>query len=567
MTMHTSLSTRCDRTGHAALWALLLVLALLAPSSAAAAGPGKYKAQRFDVDAKVVEGSLDVAETIVFEFQTGVFKRVWRDIPTSRTDGVDILEARMDGVALPRGDGPGHITVKSGNRVRVEWQFAEVGPSVHSFELHYLARGVAYTDGERDVVRWRLLPSEHRYRIDATRATIAAPESLLGPPAIESRKTSESKAAWTGRIATLTSGPVGENGWTIAELSYPRGSVVSSPPVWQARHAASEALAPRWAMAAGALFIGGVLLLLLVRQGYDSPEFDAVAQATSTEPPETLPVAMAAALASKGRGMGYQSVATLLDLADRGVLTVRELPRRFGVRQYELAQVSGKHDLADHEIEALTLAFAGSGDEVTMAKARARLARGAQRFSTALNDDLSERGLLDPSRQAIRRRLTVVSIGMLLAAGVACIGVAPLIPRYDGWPFLLPLALAVSGIVGVVMAAATTPLSDAGLMQSTRWRGFKRYLKDVAEARDGNGASTIRPRWVVYGIALGLAHQWARYLKKHPAAAPPWFVAAVNEDAGGAFAAFVGSNAAAAGHGGGGGGGGAAAGGGGSGAG
>lgn len=563
MTMHTSLSTRCDRTGHGTIWGLFFVLALLAPGPAAADGPGKYKAQRFDVDATVVEGSLDVAETIVFEFRTGVFQKVWRDIPTSRTDGIEVLEARMDGVALPRGNGPGHVTVSGGSRVRVQWDFAEVGPSVHSFELHYVARGVAYTDGDRDVVRWRVLPSEHRYRIDAMRATIGGPARLLGPPSIESRKTSESNAVWADRIATVTTGAVGENGWVIAELSYPRGSLVSSPPAWQARHAVADALAPRWAMAAAALFIGGVLLVLLIRQGYESPGFDTGGQPTATEPPEALPVAMAAALAVKGRGIGYQSVATLLDLADRGVLSVRELPRRFGARQYELAQVPGKHELADHEIEALTLAFAGSGDDVAMSRARARLARGGRRFSKALNGDLEARGLLDPSRQAVRSRLTVVSIGMLFAAGVACIGVAPLIPRYDGWPFLLPLALAVSGLVGVVIAAATTPLSDAGLMQSARWRGFKRYLKDVAEARDGNGASTIRPRWVVYGIALGLAYQWARYLKKHPAAAPPWFISAAGEDAGGAFAAFVGSSATA---GGGGGGGGAAAGGGGSGA-
>ena len=104
------------------------------------------------------------------------------------------------------------------------------------------------------------------------------------------------------------------------------------------------------------------------------------------------------------------------------------------------------------------------------------------------------------------------------------------------------------------MAAATSPLSDAGLMQGSRWRGFKRHLKQLADARDDPGAATVPSRWIVYGMALGLAHQWSRYLKKHPAAAPSWFVAAAREDPGGAFAAFVGSNAAsttAAGHGGG----------------
>jgi hypothetical protein len=47
----------------------------------------------------------------------------------------------------------------------------------------------------------------------------------------------------------------------------------------------------------------------------------------------------------------------------------------------------GTHEIEDHETEALTMAFAGRGDDVTMSKARGRLARGARRFAAAANDD------------------------------------------------------------------------------------------------------------------------------------------------------------------------------------
>ena len=248
-------------------------------------------------------------------------------------------------------------------------------------------------------------------------------------------------------------------------------------------------------MAAAALFIVALLILLVIRQGYDAPSFERVEQPTSTEPPAALPAALAAALAAKGGMAGFPAAATLLDLADRGVLTIHELPRRFGVRNYAVAQVPGKHDLADHEAEALTIAFAGSGDAVPLSKARARLARGGRRFSQAVTSDLAERGLLDPSRKAVRDRLTILSIAMLFAGGLGAIGVAALIPRYGGWPFVLPLAVVIAGIVGVVMAAATTPLSDEGLMQSARWRGFKRYLKDVASSRESSGGAALRSRW------------------------------------------------------------------------
>jgi hypothetical protein len=547
MTMHSTLAARHDKAGHGPLLAALLVAAaLLAPIPAAAAGPGNYKAQRFDVAAEVDGGNLHVTETIVFEFQSGTFKRVWRDIPTRKTDRIDIVEASMDGAPLTRGEGPGHFVVSGSNRLHVEWQFAETGPSVHRFGLKYVARGVVYRDGDRDVVRWQLLPSEHRYQIDQSRSTITAPIAPSEAPVSESHRVGGISRTLSGREVTVVATALRQDGWVLAEMRYPPGSLISSPPEWQLRHSTAAALAPRWEMGAAALFIGPLLILFAIRQGYDAPSFERVEQATSTEPPEALPVALAAALAAKGGMTGFPAAATLLDLADRGVLTIHELPRRFGVRNYAVAQVPGKHDLADHEAEALTVAFAGSGDAVSLSKARDRLKRSGRRFSQAVNSDLAERGLLDPSRKAVRDRLIAVSIAMLFAGLFAAIGVSALIQRYDAWPFLLPFAVVIAGIVGVVMAATTTPLSDEGLMQSVRWRGFKRYLKDVASSRETSGGAALRPRWVVYGIALGLGYQWARYLKKHPAAAPAWFIAAEREDAGGAFAAFVGSHAASA---------------------
>jgi hypothetical protein len=545
---------------------LVLVLAtgcLAGPALAFAARPGNYAASRFDVNVTVVSGgSLDVTETITFEFQSGTFEKVWREIPLSRTDGIEILEARMDGNPVTRGEGLGYIVVSGRNRVKVEWQFAPTGPSSHTFALRYIARGVAYRDGDRDVVRWRALPEEHRYTIATSRITIAPTETPVDPPAIDQRRVGEVSMTQSAERIDIVAKAVKSNGWVIAELRFPAGHVASATPAWQQRQLDAVALAPRWATIAGGVFVTGVLILVLARQGYPTPTigFD---DAMSTQPPSRLPAALAAVLAARGRTSGYHSMATLLDLADRGVLTVRALPRRLGTRVYEISQVPGKHDLDDHEAEALTIAFAGHGDDVSLSKARSRLARGARRFAAAVNGDLAERGLLDPSRKRVRDLLTMVSVALLIGAGVGCAVVAPLIPRFDGWPFLVPLGLALSGIAGLIMVASVTPLSDQGLMEAAQWRGFRRHLKSLANVRDDAGAAGVPSRWIVYGVAVGLARQWSRYLKKHPDAAPPWFVPSAHDDSG-AFAAFVGSSAA--GSGGGSAGGGAAAGGGGSGA-
>jgi hypothetical protein len=561
--MMTMLAAGGDRQGHAG-WTRALLVVAIALGAAGQARAADYFARRFDVVAAVAEsGDLRVTERIVFNFESGTFKRVWREIPAARTDGIDVVEALMDGSRFTPGDGPGHISVSGRSRVRVEWQFAPTGPSQHTFELRYVARGVVYRDGGRDVLRWRLLPAEHRYAIADSVSTIVLPIGPIEPTRLESRRVEAASAGPDREGIRITASGIGANGWVIADLRFEPGRIVTATPQWQQRQQYALAMAPKWGAAGAGIFLVGLVLVLTVRQGYSTPTVD-VAPTTLGSPPEPLPAGLAAVLAAKGRASGYSAVATLLDLADRGVLRIAELPRTFGVRNYEVSQVPGSHELDAHETEAIRIAFGGRGDPVSFSRARGRLARGARRFSAAVNTDLAARGLLDVDRKQARDRLTIVAVIMLLTGALACVAAAPFIPRFDGWPFLLPLALVAAGLIGIVMAASMTPLSDEGLLGAAAWRGFRRHLKAMAQNKDASPGS-LDSRWIVYGIALGLAYQLSRFLRRHQGLAPDWFLAAA-QDEGTAFAAFVGSHAVASGGSTGGGGGGGAAGGGGSGA-
>src|SRR5205823_3542509 len=81
----------------------------------------------------------------------------------------------------------------------------------------------------------------------------------------------------------------------------------------------------------------------------------------------------------------------------------------------------------------------------TLSRARARLARGSRRFSSAVEMDLGARGLLDPSRKAVRDRLLAIGIVLLLGGAVGAIPIAALVDRYGPWPFLLALGFVVAG--------------------------------------------------------------------------------------------------------------------------
>ena len=561
MTMAARVSGGRDRAGHGAVVVLLALACSLLPADAAAQGPGPYKAQRFDVVITPRDGDLDVTETITFQFQSGTFRRVWRDLPAARTDGIEIGEARMDGIVFPRGEGPGRVELSGSRKVRVVWNFAPVGASVHTFQLRYVARGAAYREGGSDVIRWRALPSEHRYPIDESRILVQTAGVAVRPA--EFRRVQSINEVPGSDGTTIVARGVDANGWLIVDLRAPAGRLIAAPPQWQTRSDHAAALAPRWIGSAGVVLALGVLFLVGVRQRYPAPSVP-TDETTTTAPPALLPAALASVLTARGARTGYRPIGTLLDLADRGVLVIREKPRTFGVRQYEIERVSGLHELLPHEEEVLKIAFAGRTDPLSLNKATGRLARSAARFRAAVNEDLEARHLIDPGRKAARDRLAAASIAVLAIGAVSCLAAAAFIPRFDAWPFLIPAALMVAGIVGSVMAAALSPLSDIGLIEAARWRGFKRHLKSLADTRAAR-AVDIESRWIVYGIAIGLASQWARYLKAHPNVAPPWFVPVAREDHG-AFAAFIGSSGAMSGGHGGGAGGAGAAGGGGSGA-
>jgi hypothetical protein len=258
-----TLPGRRDRRGHLVLGLLALLWA--APAQAA---PGAYKASRFDVAARVVAANLDVTESVTFQFLSGTFTHVWRDIPASRTDGIDIVEAEMDGVALTRGDGPGHFTVSGRSRVRVEWHFTATAASTHRFDLHYVARGVAYRDGASDVVRWRALPSEHQYRIDTSRIQFDPPAAQVAP--LETHRLGAASVRTSNETVTIEASDIQPNGWIVAELHYPGGSLTAADPAWRSHEAAARQLAPRWAMGSAGVFVVALALVLLIKPGYPS---------------------------------------------------------------------------------------------------------------------------------------------------------------------------------------------------------------------------------------------------------------------------------------------------------
>ena len=546
---------------------LLATAGFVAPASAKS-----YSADRFDSTIRVLpDGTLDVTETVVFRFDDGTFREVYREIPKRRTDGIEIVRATMQGRTLPFGKEAGTVEVaERSSRVRVVWRFSPIEDATREFVLNYRVSGVVRHEAGADLLAWRATPGEHRYRIASSTIRFELPVAPLEPPVLTTRKTESSRLALDDNVVRVTATDLRENGWVEAAIKFPARSVAAAAPAWQQRTARANERAGTWIIAAVAIAGIGLILLFAWRQGYEAPPSHAElggGEWHQPGPPDSMPVPIGGVLAANGGTTLEHAMATMFALAARGELDIRERSRgMLSQRDFDLSR-RGTSTLTSYERTALQLAF-GTEDEPTgtvkLSQARARLTRRLRKFSAAMNAELASLGLLDAGRRSVRRRYNRAGAMLLVVAGLAAVPAALLGDEYGPWPLLIPAAVALVALASLIFGSATTPLSNEGVRRAHLWRQYRKHLEGVARGK--RSAAGLAPDAVLpIAIAFGLASAWSKFLKTHKHPAPAWFHTLPGHDHA-AFPAFIAAGGAGA-HGtGGGAGGGGAAGGGGSGA-
>ncbi len=531
-------------------WRVGIAVAALALIATTPAAAKTYSAERFDASIRVLPGGhLEVTETVVFRFEDGTFERVFREIPTRRTDDVEVLRATMDGRELPFGEGPGQVEVSGKSRVRVEWRFTPVSETSRTFTVTYLVRGVAYPADGTTLVQWRALPSEHSYRIDRSTIEIHHPAALAAAPTLETRRVDDSRIERLQNSVRIVATGIRKNGWVEPALRFDSDALDAVAPEWFQRTERATALAPRWIAGAATIGLIGLMGLWMLRQRYDTPLRDAASTAAVAAVPEPLPPAVAGALASNGRVSLEHAMAAIFALADRGELEIREDAKGlFGQRNFNLVRRRTSRFDSKHEQAATEIAFTEKDREestVTLSKARARLTRRFNRFKSALHDDMSQLGLVDRERQYVHARYGAVSLAIVLLSTVTFGAMALLVREYQGWPMLIPAAIMAVGVAGFIFQASITPLSNEGVQRRERWRAYQKHLKEVAGEKQHlttDSPSTVLP----FAVSLGLASAWAKFVQSRPAQVPSWFHAITAHGDDGAFPAFIGAGGAGA---------------------
>ncbi|WP_222595880.1 DUF2207 domain-containing protein [Cellulomonas aerilata] len=201
--------------------------------------------------------------------------------------------------------------------------------------------------------------------------------------------------------------------------------------------------------------------------------------------------------------------ATIVDLAVRGYLEIREVPGppRDVPGDWELVEVSrDRSTLTAFESRLLADLFR-KRDTVRMSRVRTTFASSMAAVQELLYAHVTERGWFTANPRTVRHRWYTVAVA-LLVLGIAGVGVA-IAALVDGLA-LVGVALVVVGVVVLVCAGAAPARTAAGTEVLAQAVAFKRYLEtaDPDALRLVHGEDLFS-RYLPYAIAFGVTDRWS----------------------------------------------------------
>ncbi|GJM42265.1 MAG: membrane protein [Ardenticatenaceae bacterium] len=540
------------------LLALMVLIGALLFSVPAVFGQDKsYSADRFDVDVIVQsDGSLLVTETVDFTFVGEPFTFVFRELPTGRTDGVEIMSASVDGRSYPQGSNAGQVEIDPGSDIRVTWHLEPTANTTRTFVLEYRMLGVVRQEEGVDLLRYQPLPDEFEYPIDSSTVTVTYPSvaNLLETPTVTRGQAQVNR---TGNVVTFSGQNIEANQTLIFDMNFAEGSLISAPPGWQAQRARENGLAPLWIGAGIFILTIGSLGAWLVYRNHQPTKYKSTA--VIFEPPNDLPPAIVGVLNGHGAKPAWSNaLATLFDLADRGILSIEEIDVKkwyqgqdFNIVQQKAAPSS----LLPHELGLLDLLFDTKNGRETAVKMSklSGMVTGKQwkKFTEPLAAELKAAGYIDSARKSRRQWVMGGSFIFLILGAIAMIGLPlGLVSQFGAWPIFIGISLFLTFTVWISTGSMLTILTDEAKKMADEWEAFHHYMKDVTSKKAAVGSTNMFFQLLPYAASYGLLHQWAKFFKKEGwTEVPPYFQAASRSgsDHMAAFVAMTGSSSSSGG--------------------
>ncbi len=529
---------RTRRTKFVAILAILLLIVLANPVWAQDSRSLYW--ERWDTDATInTDGSVTITETQEIVFSGGPFRFGTRNIPTDRVSAIRDIQVTADGQPLTlsgAGETAGTFTVSDAyNETRIKWFFPRaVSDGRHVYTITYTADdALRYYDGG-DQFWWKAVGPDRSYDVMSAKALVhvPAPAVITNYDNYGVRGTAQlvddQNVVFTAQ-ETITPGAEFE-----IRVQFTHGVVAGAPAPWQGAADAEAADKERQAAydtnvrplvdlgtlaLSVLLLVGGPLLVYLLwyTKGRDKP----VALPTDylTEPPDPdLPAGMAGTLVDEDADM-EDIIATLIDLARRGVLTITE--GKGGDFTYK--KVGSTENLRKYE-KTLVDAVFGHGDERDLSDLKNKFYTVIPKLKTQLYEATVQEGFFTARPDSVRSMYAALGIALLVLAAIVSFCITPFLLAFTNLALLPGFGLGATAIALIIVAHYMPRKTDKGADAAARWLAFKRYLREIEKYTNLEESQSIFETYLAYAVAFGIDRSWINKFARVDAPIPAWWI-------------------------------------------
>ncbi len=274
----------------------------------------------------------------------------------------------------------------------------------------------------------------------------------------------------------------------------------------------------------GLLFIGGTFALVSWFAKGRDPEIGAVAEYI-TEPPDDLHPGAAGTLIDE-TAQTQDLVATVLDLANRGVLRMGTVDAGNMAQQYEFELLAHSVSLEPYEQGLLDVIFGADapvGTKKQMPSVAGAFASEAERINAGFYKELVDHQYFREAPDKTRARWKrIYKMIPLAAVGIAVV-VFLATGQLTGW-VVFPLLV---GLVFMLLAdrlsRAMPAKTLAGAESAAKWRAFRAYLDDIDNRLDLAESKAIFDKYLPYAVAFGLEQSWVTKFAHVATPTPQWY--------------------------------------------
>lgn len=491
-------------------------------------GEKSWEFERFDVDITVnPDASFTVRETQIVNFQ-GDFSFLNRDLSDTAavfSEGRTYGKVRIRDIAVYDLEGnpyDGDLwSVKkltSGKRVHIEFQASN---ETKGWIIEYRMAGAVIFAADYARLYWDAVSSDRSVKIKSSRVTVSLPPGtdlsavrtkyyldLLAPP-------SQHDSGRDGDLLWWSVQDVEPYTTFTIDVAFPRDAVRVP---WQYGRACGTAV-----IAASCMFLFLVLALMLAlwwRKGRDVGRSGS--RVVRYDPPQGITPAMADMLVSESTRVPAIT-ATIIDLARRGFLTLREEEKRGVIRRrlFAFRRLQGDtSSLLPYERKLLESLFA-AGDSVTEDDLENAFHVHVGSILDGVRKEVLKSGLFEKDPARIRTAYLIKGVLLCAISSASLL----LLPRWFdlGW---FSVAAAVPLPAGILVAAVGWFMPRRTRKGSEAYEhimGFKEYMATAEKEELAKMTPDYFERNLPYAMVLGVCDAWVRKFRNIYNTPPSWY--------------------------------------------